>query len=81
MQILIASDSCNAYVYFDDKTSHFGKDPLNMVMMKHVSDDPIRKNLLYFRRINKSDSCNLFFDLVHNRLVANSLTFVLEWTD
>ena len=46
MLILIASDSCRAYVYFDVKISHFGKDPLNMVMMKHVSDDPIRKNLL-----------------------------------
>ena len=39
--------SCGAHVYFDVKISNFGNDPLNMVMKKHVSNDPTRKNLLY----------------------------------
>ena len=47
MLILISFDSCRAHVYFDIKISNFGNDPLNMVMMKHVSDDPTRKNSLY----------------------------------
>ena len=47
MLILIAFDTCRAHVYFDVKISNFGNDPLNMVMIKHVSDDPTRKNLLY----------------------------------
>ena len=47
MLILIGFDSCRARVYFDVKILNFGNDPLNMVMIKHVSDDPTRKNLLY----------------------------------
>ena len=47
MLILIALESYRAHVYFDVKISNFGHDPLNMVMMKHVSDDPTKKNLLY----------------------------------
>ena len=47
MLILIAFDSCRARVYFDVKIANFGDDPLNMVMAKHVSDGPTRKNLLY----------------------------------
>ena len=46
MLILIAFDSCRANVHFDVKISNFGDDPLNMVIIKHVSDGPIRKNLL-----------------------------------
>ena len=42
----IIFDSCRAHVCFDVKISNFGNDPLNTVMRKHVSDDPIRKNLL-----------------------------------
>ena len=47
MLILIAFESCRAHVYFDVKISNFGNDPLNVVIMKQVSDDPNRKNLLY----------------------------------
>ena len=47
MLILIAFDSCTAHVDFDVKISSFGNDPLNMVLMKHVSGEPTRKNLLY----------------------------------
>ena len=47
MLVLISFDSCRAHVYFDVKISNFGNDPLNMVMIKHVSGDPIRKNSLY----------------------------------
>ena len=47
MLILIAFDSYRAHVYFDVKISNFGNDPLNMVMIKHISDDPTRKNLRY----------------------------------
>ena len=42
MLILIAFDSCRAHVYFDVKISNFDDAPLNMVMIKHVSDDPTR---------------------------------------
>ena len=44
---LIAFESCRAHVYFNVKISNFGYDPLNVVMMKQVSDGPTRKNLLY----------------------------------
>ena len=47
MLILISFDSYRAHVYFDVKISNFGKDPLNIVMTKHVSDDLTRKNSLY----------------------------------
>ena len=47
MLILIAFDSCIVRVYFDVKISNFGNDSLNMMMIKHVSDDPTRKNLRY----------------------------------
>ena len=43
--ILIALESYTAHVYV--KISNFGNDLLIMVMMKHVSDDPTRKNLFY----------------------------------
>ena len=47
MLILIAFDSYRTRVDFDVKISNFGNDPLNMILMKHVSGDPTRKNLLY----------------------------------
>ena len=47
MLILISFDSHRAHIYFDAKNSNFGNDPLNMVMMKQVSDDAIGKNSLY----------------------------------
>ena len=47
MLILIALESYRAHVHFNVKISNFGHDALNMVMMKHVSDDTIGKNLLY----------------------------------
>ena len=47
MLISIAFESRRAHVYFDVKISNFGNDPWNMVMIKHVSDDPTKKNLLY----------------------------------
>ena len=47
MLILIALESYRVHVHFNVKISNFGNDPLNMVMMKHVSDDSTRKNLLY----------------------------------
>ena len=47
MVMLIAFDSCRARVYFGVKISNFGNDSWSMVMIKHVSDDPTRKNLLY----------------------------------
>ena len=43
MLILIAFESCRAHVYFDVKILNFGNDPLNVVMMKQVSDDPPEK--------------------------------------
>ena len=42
MLILIALDSGGAYMYFDVKIHNFGNDPLNMVIIKHVSDNTIR---------------------------------------
>ena len=47
MLMLIAFDSSRDHVYFDVKMLNFGNDPLNMGMIKHVSDDSTRKNLLY----------------------------------
>ena len=47
MPILIPFDSCRGHVDFDIKLLNFGSDPLNMVLMKHVSVDRARKNLLY----------------------------------
>ena len=49
---MIAFDSCRAHVYFNVKISNFGNDPLNMVMIKHVSGDPTRKNLLYMKTVD-----------------------------
>ena len=43
MLILTPFDSHIVCVYFDVKISNFGKDPANVVMMKHVLDDPARK--------------------------------------
>ena len=71
MLILIAFDSCRAHVYFDIKILNLGNDLLNMVMMKHVSDDPIRKNLLY---INNNNS-NIYEDWWSQVLAAFALNY------
>ena len=60
MLILIAFDSCRDHVHFDVKISKFGKDPLNMVLIKHVSDDPTRK--IYFM---KTDDRECLLKLSH----------------